>query len=85
MRDKNQLAAGAGDCDIQTPVIEYKTCPAGPDERQDHDLALSALESLHRIDGDTHARQHLPQQNNLRTEWRDNPNRFGRNTAISRK
>jgi len=59
MSDQDQLAAGACDRDIQTPVVEYKTCAARPDERKDHDIAFATLESLHGIHGNAGAVQHL--------------------------
>ncbi len=34
MRDKDQLAAGAGDRDIQTAVVEHESGPAGANERE---------------------------------------------------
>ena len=69
MSHQDQLPAGAGDGNIQTPIVENKAGAARADERQYHDIALAALEPLHGIDRYPGPGEHLAQQHDLRTEW----------------
>src|SRR6266571_2492048 len=85
MSDQDQLAPCAGDRDIQTAVVEHESGPAGANERENHDIALATLKSLDGIDGDPGTRQHLTQQDDLSTEWRNNTDGFGIDAAIPRE
>src|SRR5437899_11062973 len=85
MSDQDQLAPCAGDRDIQTAVVEHESGPAGANEGENHDIAFATLESLDGIDSDSRTRQHLTQQDDLSTEWRNNTDGFGIDAAIPRE
>src|SRR6185369_8600709 len=52
---------------------------------QNHDIALTALESFDGVDGDTSTCEHLSQQYDLRAKRRDDTDGFGPNSAVNKR
>ena len=71
MSHENKLPASPGDGDIQAAVVEDKAGSARSNERKDHDIAFASLEPFHGIYGHIRPAEHLPKQNNLRAERRN--------------
>jgi len=85
MGHQDQLPAGAGDGNIQTPIVKHEAGAAGTDEREDHDIALASLESFDCVDRNACAGEHLAKQNNLGAERGHYPDRLGINGGIARQ
>src|SRR5688572_20947343 len=82
MRDEDELAPGSCNGDIETAVVKDERAAPGTNERQNHDVALAALEALDRIDSDPGILEPLPKQHNLCSERRHDADGLSRHSVL---